>query len=319
MPGFFDVMYEEPVPLGEEYPLFTRISIETTNHCNRRCGFCPIAWRDPQPPIIGMSDALFTSVVDQLVGLNFVGVVQLFLLNEPTLDPRLKDRLAEIRSKLPKVTIYASSNGDKLDAIARSKGMDAMIEEALSYYHAGLTVLGLNVYDPGPEQFDRFTAMVAALEAVGVERTENRYRKHPVKRKFIALTDMRTDIEHHTRGTDLLYIRVKEERKHVVAPQSYCSRTQRHIVILQDGTVPLCCALDPTDVDLEKVGDANTQKLVDIWNCEKFFKYRYFTQQALRVLPGCSTCTHKMAYPHVVRKVTATEEKLAEWKDSVPR
>jgi hypothetical protein len=91
--------------------------------------------------------------------------------------------------------------------------------------------------------------------------------------------------------------------------------------VLFDGAVPICCAIDPNDRSMI-AGDANTQSLREIWNSEVFFKYRHFTQQAKRVLPGCDTCTHKMAFPHIVRKITAPAETLAKWEaelDKTPR
>jgi hypothetical protein len=129
----------------------------------------------------------------------------------------------------------------------------------------------------------------------------------------------RDETEQKTKGTDIFYIRNKQDRdafaaKGNTAPQIHCMRTQRHIVALFDGRVPICCAIDPNDSSL-MAGDLNKQSLMDIWNSEMFFKYRYFTQQAKRVLPGCDTCTHKMAFPHVVRKITTDEPTIQRWKE----
>ena len=43
MASFFDIIKQRPVVYGgdEKFPLFNRISIETSSHCNRRCQFCP--------------------------------------------------------------------------------------------------------------------------------------------------------------------------------------------------------------------------------------------------------------------------------------
>lgn len=319
MSSWFDIMNEDPVLLGteEQFPLFKRISIETSSFCNRSCHFCPIAWSGDERGITYMTDFVFNRVAEELHQLEFAGVSQLFLLNEPTIDKTLKAKLAQIRAACPKTTQYISTNGDTFNAIWKSRGLDAALQEIKSYFDAGLTSMNINVYDLGPAQMERYTELYSAILAAGVaEPTEHRYRKHPVKRRFVALTDMRIEErpQDEVKKTDLLYIRNKHERVKVIAPQIYCARTQNHLVILYDGSTPVCCAVDPTDKSLPPVGNVNNSSLVEIWNTETMFKYRFFTQHARRVLPGCSTCTHRMAYAHVVRKVDASEAKKAEWE-----
>lgn len=316
MPGFFDVMKQPPVKFGsgEPYPLFTRLSLETTSFCNRSCSFCPIAWSDRG--VTHMTDQLFEKIVGELRELEYDGVTQMFLLNEPTIDKTMLDKLRAVRAACPRTTTYASTNADTFWAVWKRDGLDAAVAKVVEYFDAGLTVLNVNVYDPGPEQHAAYSELVKRLIDDGhAEWTDNRYRKHNVRRRFVALTDMRVEERTEIKATDLLYIRNKHERAQMgTVPQKHCSRPQRHIVVLYNGKVPICCAIDPTDDDLPIMGDVNTQSLVEVWNGEGMNRYRYFTQSARRVLPGCSTCTHKMAYPHVVRKVSADPRLIERWE-----
>lgn len=324
MPGFFDILKQPPVKFPiqneEQYPLFNRISIETISFCNRDCVFCPVHWNDRGHK--SMDDGLYSKIVNELGAVKFDGVAQLFLLSEPMIDVKLPARARELRLACPDVSMYISTNGDVLDKIAQTKGMDAAMERLLSYYEAGINVVNVNIYDAGTAQMDRYKRIeAAAIRQLGCRGTEHKYRHHRVNGRFLCVTDMRFYEREDIKGTDVFYIRNKEERaklaeQAVKVPQQHCMRTQRHIVVLFDGRVPICCAIDPTSTEL-LVGNINEQSLLEVWNSEVFYKYRAFTQSARRVLPGCDTCTHKMAFPHVVRKVAIEPSLMAEWEKEV--
>jgi radical SAM protein with 4Fe4S-binding SPASM domain len=323
MAGIFDVLKQPVVEYpGGEYSLFNRISIETISFCNRSCHFCPCAWNDRGKT--HMTDELYGKLVRELGELKFDGVAQLFLLSEPFIDKTLPAKAALLREACPDVCMYISSNGDVLDKLIQHKGMDAGMDLLRKHYEAGINVININVYDAGPEQLSRYKDYFErAAYHLKVRHTDHKYSYHGPKTRRMCITDMRFDERGDpesgikTKGTDLFYIRNKQDRDKLadnktVVPQTHCARTQRHIVVLFDGAVPICCAIDPNDRSTI-VGDVNTQTLKEIWNNDKFFQYRYYTQQAKRVLPHCNTCTHKMSFPHIVRKVETTDEVKKRW------
>lgn len=322
MAGFFDILKEPPVPYpgDEKFPLFNRISIEPISFCNRSCSFCPVAWHDRGKET--MRQALYDKVVRELSDLKFDGVAQLFLLSEPMIDHTMAPRAKQLRDACPDVSLYISTNGDVLDAILKRSGVTAAVAKLAEYYAAGINVININAYDPGPEQLDRYRLIEAEAHLqIGAQHTDHKYRWHRPKGRYLCVTDMRFDEREAVKGTDVFYMRNAEGRaemkaKGEVVPQRHCMRTQRHIVVLFDGRVPICCAIDPSDESL-LVGDINTQSLEEVWNSEIFFKYRYFTQQARRVLPGCDTCTHKMAFPHVVRKIAPADDFKDKWEGEI--
>lgn len=177
-----------------------------------------------------------------------------------------------------------------------------------------MTVLNLNVYDD-QAQMVRFEAMRDAILASGARLTKHKYSRHSPRGRFVCLSDMRIDQQGSAKVTDKLYIKPKDQRSRITAPSQYCARPQRHLVVEWDGNVPICCAIDVTDKTLPSMGNINDSSLLDVWNGEQMMRYRWFTQQARRVLPGCSTCTHKMSYSHVVRKVQPSPQLQKAWED----
>lgn len=313
-----------PIQVGvEPYPIFNRISIETLSFCNRTCSFCPLFWSQNERGRKRMTDELYAKIVHELGELAFDGVAQMFLLSEPTIDASMIAKLKALRAACPEVSTYASSNGDMLASIYKNRGPKAFLDKTHEFYSAGLTTLNLNVYDEGPMQFEQYREMIEVLTNGHLEGyplvklTEHKYSKLSPRQRFLAFTDMRLESQDAAGGTDALYIKPKGERGAIVAPRAYCARPQRHLVIEWDGNVPICCAIDVTDKTLPSMGNINQQGLIEVWNGEPMMKYRYFTQQARRVLPGCSTCTHRMAFPHVVRKVEPSVELQEQWEQEV--
>lgn len=311
MASFFDIIKQRPVVYGgdEKFPLFNRISIETSSHCNRRCQFCPIS-TGRRDFVKFMNDATWRAIMEALKASRFDGIVSMFLLNEPLLDKSLAAKIAEVRAACPRSSIYVSTNGDPL-----FKGVDlaTSLERVVALYDAGINTINLNVYDEG-DQHERYLALINELTSkFNVEFTMHKYRHNSPCRNFIALTDMRVSrIEKNASITDMFHAR---GMKDVEPLKAYCMRTQRHAVVLWNGDVPICCAIDPTDAKIPVVGNVEKTPLLDLWNSEMMFKYRYFTQKKRRVLIGCRTCNHRMSYPHVVRQVTAAAPTIIRWEE----
>jgi MoaA/NifB/PqqE/SkfB family radical SAM enzyme len=96
------------------------VQIETTSHCNARCGFCPHPETSRTEPQGVMDDALFASIVEQLAP-HRLALVQPFLNNDPLTDPRILERLRLLRERLPQVPLALTTNGLRLTAeVARA-------------------------------------------------------------------------------------------------------------------------------------------------------------------------------------------------------
>ena len=308
MSTWFDLPRMEPLAPDADYPLFNRFSLETHSKCNRACSFCPVSSgrRDFVKP---MDWALLTRIVDELARLGYDGIMSMFLLNEPLINKRFVAELQYVREKLPRCSAYVSTNGDVL---AAAKDPAAKLAE---YYDAGATTVNLNVYDAGSEQYDRYWRIVCDAVDRGVaDYTEHKYRRHAHTKRMIAFSDMRVD---RPGGlvTDMFYTRTSEERSRSPERKAkWCMRPFRHMVVLWDGRVPVCCAVDPTAEDLVVAGDVRERSVAEVWSrSDVFRRYRYHLQQKKRDLPSCDTCDHTMQYAWVYRHVAVTEAERERW------
>lgn len=307
--SFMTLHKQTPLPTSEQYPLFNRISLETMSMCNRSCSFCPISTGRRDFPIKYIDQEIVDQVCEDLGSVDWAGVFQLFLLNEPLLDKNLRMHASHIRREIPRCTIYVSTNGDP---IIKQRDPLKYLE---MLYSSGINVINMNVYDSGPDQYREYRQLTLRAVRNGVcNFTEHKYARHRPTGRYITYTDMRLErIEEDASLTDMWYDRTTEDR-HVGVPQRHCARPNRHIVVLYNGKVPICCAIDPTDPDVPTVGDLHETRLLDLWQHEMFMKYRWFLQQKKRVLPGCDDCTHRMAWPWAVRHVAPTSEEQERWE-----
>ena len=293
-----------PLRWSDPYPIFNRLAIETSSRCNRECSFCPVSTGRRDYPNVFMRPTLFESICSQLEALRWDGFIEFFLLNEPLLDPGIRDKARRLRAATPKSTIYVSTNGDAL-----GKSLDVALQRLETLYDSGVNSVNLNIYDSGEAQAAYYRTLADEAVRFGIARkNDGKYRRVPISARALHVSDMRLDRTTAERS-DLLFIKTKENRV-ADAPEAYCARPHRHLLIRYDGKVPLCCAIDPTAPDATIVGDANVDPLVKIWNAKTLQKHRFFLQDGKRsALPDCRTCHQRMAYAHIVRRLLPERER----------
>ncbi len=101
-------------------PLFAAsvktIEIEVSSYCNRVCSYCPNSFIDRRSSKHKMSDALFSSIIQQLSSINWAGSLRFHRYNEPLEDREyILSRLREARGSLPHAELVIFTNGDYLD------------------------------------------------------------------------------------------------------------------------------------------------------------------------------------------------------------
>ncbi len=295
--NFYRQHLADPLTIDDEYPTPNRMSIETSSKCNRRCSFCPISLgvRDHEQRL--MNDALYTSILEQVP--STVKCIELFRLNEPLLDKKYHDRIRELRARHRRITIYCATNGDVL----LSNFDEAKTKHRLwQLQKAGLNVISIDEYDTDKRYnyFRRIAMELARFRQFGL--TDNRYQAHPTSRLSICVTDMRPGAKRKG-GVTSSWTNCGMNKK-LKAPAWNCPRPSRHFVVLYDGTVPVCCVVNPGDAAVPRMGDMKTNTLTEIWNNEKFHEYRLHLQDKKRDLPGCDICDAKVAYAFAARRVS---------------
>lgn len=289
MTGFMQLPTLPPVVYGsgEDYPLFTRISLETCGLCNRTCSFCPSYKRERRLNL--MPQELYNSICDQLRALEWNGAVQFFYLNEPLLDKRILDLLRQLREACPRCSIHVTSNGE----VVRDRDF------LYALFRAGVNILNLNGYTP--EAYAHNKSLCDSLWGLhNIEYSDTHvWAKVSPRKRILSCSDLTNPTGLHSwqdeeiaRTNDML--ETKSQR---------CARPHRHLVIQYDGKIPLCCAQDPMKPTASFMGDLTQgDTLVSVWNSYEMFKYRLNLQHGKRV-DLCSGCNEKMAFPHIVRKV----------------
>jgi len=131
-----------------DYWHFAAIYVETAQHCNRSCSYCPQSIA-PMPKAF-MSDDDFFTACDRIIAHDWHGPVILSRFGEPMLDPKLDNRIAKMRDITRHVQIF--SNGDLLT-----------LDRANRLVDAGLSLCKLTKHKPYREDFDERIGRVMAL------------------------------------------------------------------------------------------------------------------------------------------------------------
>lgn len=124
------------------------VAIELTEHCNRRCTYCPVSIVQRLKNRTLPTHILDRTLLD-LQEIDFDGSICLNLFNEPTSDREtLLDAISRIRTRLPKADVYFGTNGDYLNP--------AYLKEL---FDAGLSRLNITLHIPPQDQWDDVDAM----------------------------------------------------------------------------------------------------------------------------------------------------------------
>jgi hypothetical protein len=94
-----------------EFPLFSRIEIETHNTCNASCSFCQVNASIDDRVHVKMPDSLFRHIIVQLADLDYRGQILLCSNNEPLLDDRIYGVCRYAKEKVPGATLIIYTNG----------------------------------------------------------------------------------------------------------------------------------------------------------------------------------------------------------------
>ena len=93
------------------------IEVELGSFCNRRCGWCPNAFSERGQTRNEMKDSTWAALLDSLSAARFAGWFAFHNYNEPLADPRLLERVADARERLPHAKLELHTNGDFLDRL----------------------------------------------------------------------------------------------------------------------------------------------------------------------------------------------------------
>jgi hypothetical protein len=260
-------------------PSQTAFRIETTNHCNFQCTFCP---NPRQKRALGhMDEALFRKIVPQATAAGF-RTLDLRNFGEPLLDKRLVERVGFGRDHgFTYILIITNGLGltaRKLDALAEA-GMAQIVLSLSPKREFAETRPGTNV-----EKLWR-----------DLESLKDSPHKHIVGVDYIRTGSSTVEEEAELKEfLDRIGIPLRMEvalhnwaQGPVAGPSRHlCHRLWTSFTVLWDGRVSLCCLDYEGEVVL---GDLNRQSVTEVLNGPVYreIRSRHLQGEFLRKCAGC--------------------------------
>lgn len=239
-------------------PLPCLISIETINRCNSTCEFCPASRNTDTRPFQKMEESLFYKIIRELKQVEYDGYLNLYVNNEPLIDPRIEAWYQYAREQLPKAKLLLYTNGTLLDQ-ERFKKLAACIDKMIINNYAERLVLHDNLKE--------LHSFVKANRA---------YWDRDITIQIRYIREILTN----RAGSAPNGIQKRRQNKICIMPFT-------DLTIFPDGRVGLCCsdALEKTCY-----GNVRTESLWDIWNSRQYEQLRKLIGKNRESYDFCKGC-----------------------------
>lgn len=266
-----------------EYP--TLVQIETTSRCNAKCFFCP--HKTMKRPKEDMPQVLFDKIVKDCQEIKLKSICP-FLNGEPFADSLIFERLEQINKELPDTFIDIFSNMSlldegKIDRLSLINNINNFVMSVTSYNeksckdYMGLSwkavfkniqdLIGLN----NKRQFIKHLQIASAnINEEEKKKLRNQWQGiNGIERFFI------TTIQ-NWKGDIVNRVDINSD---IICPRAW------HICILSNGKVALCCMDQEGDYS---IGDIKKNTILEIFNNEKYKRYRTLKKKDLVPCKNCS-------------------------------
>jgi len=267
------------------------LQIETTSTCNARCVFCPYPALNRKGGLMSME--LFARIIDDMAQIPQINSLVLHGLGDPTLDPRLVDRIKYIRQdKAIDHPIEVYTNGiammpHKLDALK----------------DAGLTCVVFSVNAVRPDQHDAIMGTKGKFDTVCANADYAIKIGLAVETHAVLTNDTfnRDDMDIFYRrwgraGVDGNGMVIYENNwaglnrdTRLWNANNCCSRATGQIYVLVDGRVAMCC-YDPSGKTT--FGNLSEQSIREVYNSDYYTLFREMhSLNRAAVFERCAGCT----------------------------
>ncbi len=262
------------------------VRIETTNHCQADCSFCPRSTIGRAKSF--MKQELFEKVVQQCSE-GHCRLIHLHGFGEPLLDKQLPERIKLCKQLgIPRVKIF--TNGDLLKDEMAQRLLESGVDE-IKISIDGADSKEFNLLRVGLDHgkvLENVKAFRKLRDERGVAKptivaatcqTSNREQTEQMLKGVVDHIDF-THI--HNWGGALGRLTDKRVRKP-------CDRLWRTFTVLVNGDAALCC-LDYSGKEI--LGNVNHERIVDIWNNQRYRELRQLHRESRQdQIPLCSNCT----------------------------
>jgi radical SAM protein with 4Fe4S-binding SPASM domain len=276
------------------------VEFEVTNHCNADCIMCPNSIM--KRPSVRMQMDLFKRVVDELAAENLPLIKFVFAgIGEPTLDPQLPEKIAYLKSKIPKVPVQLTTNASLLTEKKSKELIEAGLDRVIISFNGTSkesyeAVMGHMNYDKTMANLLTFLSLRKegkphlTLSCVRLDANAKDFQNLEEfwKAKGVQVDGFKTPIPFN-RGGDKMNYRSKWAMPKPTAPRHFypCRMMAENMLIHPNGTVVLCF------VDYEEkhvMGQFGKDSLRQIMNTKREWFERHkrgdFSQT-----PLCKNCS----------------------------
>lgn len=261
------------------------VRVETTNHCNAACTFCP-------REAIGraktfMTDEVYEKIVRECAE-HKVKTLHLHNFGEPLLDKKLPDRVKFAKDLgIAKVKIFC--NG----ALLRGDIANRLME-------SGLDEIKISLDGANAKEFNDLRIGLQHQQVLENTRTFKKMRDErgsgPAVVAACTLTSDKKDTEEILKGVvdhiDYAKLHNWAGGRKILGSAKVrrpCDRLWRTMTILVNGDVSLCC-LDYSGKEI--LGNVTQQTLKEIWTNERYQQLRAWHRTSQQhLIPLCNNCS----------------------------
>ena len=275
--------------LKDRSELFPRaVEVQTINRCNASCGFCPYPYTIHLQDRRVMDDTLYSKIVDECTAEEELQGFVPMCKNEPLLDLKLEQRVAEFRSKArPHQAVELVTNGSALTPARARRLMEA-----------GVDLITVSVNASNEETYNKvmiglsWKQVMANLEAL----SNAELSKVNVYLRFVSEQNNRNELDTFRKRWKDFNLFTFDINNRAGAVRGYESRVMRHgdlmarlmrlggsrlypvcpyvfslAHVLENGDVPMC-ANDWHN--REVMGNVKTQTIREIFNSSRMNEVR---------------------------------------------
>jgi pyruvate-formate lyase-activating enzyme len=263
------------------------VAVETTNHCNAKCVFCPnnALARDKGP----MADDVFEKIIEDCREFP-LEAMEPFIQGDPFSDPQILPRLEHIRRRLPKTKLRLYTNGYGMTP----KKIDEMLGLGIDHLYVSVNTLN-------PEKYRQVMGIPFKRTFDNMEYLSQPHIKSKIANKITFRMTRLGDTTLEEQDDFVRYCKDKGVRHFIVGlfnykgdvnsslpvPRYGCEHVTR-LDILASGKVTLCCQ----DQDGKYGwGDVREMSVLELYRHSKAREYRHLHASGRRrEIDPCGTC-----------------------------
>lgn len=271
-------------------PLPGFLEVEIGTFCNRRCAWCPNGWheRGLSERSRAMDDSVWSALLDDLARQRYRGWFAFHNYNEPMADPRLFERLADARRRLPDAKLELHTNGDFLTA----RSTAALARAGCSLTRVTLYPSNERALEPPDEaRLHRFLERLGTVSEARVVKQSKLEHRALIGSMELVVRLPRIDHYVDRMGT------VRFEPLRNEAPRREpCWLPFHSAAVDVHGALKICCHVyDSTDPAMKPyiIGDVR-EGFTKLWRSRRMESLRRrLATVELDALPACARCHHR--------------------------